>query len=270
MSSPLNKALYSLLFDKAYREAFLSDRLRDSSLSQGDLAALQSIDRAELTSASETICARILNGDFDLGGGLRKVYPGVFRALGEMNLSEREVGYRLLASPEFRRYKELPFNGEGLCIEEAFYLFLRRQRSFREASESNVLLLTHEFLGAILAILTVNEHPYFVIASKLIRFNGFIRYATYRYPDAIVRALVDIPPAVPAGDTVGFLYASSIHRRFIKGAVDDLTLACIRLGSWQAIRRRARSLGRDFGADVGLLANVAEKLVDLGLIAGTA
>lgn len=228
---PLDEALYRLLFDRGYRDSFLRGDYAALGLSDEDLHQLDAVDREELVKTADRLVADVLRGEIEGSGGLRAAYPGVFDALAEAKLSADETIRSFLASAEFERYRELPFAGRGTCIEEAFFRFLRHDAGFAGAAPENLLLLTHEFLTAMMSLLAVTPEPSFEVATtETIHCNGCAWYATQRYPPAIAASLTGRTSRAD-GKGALVLYAASAHRSVVSGAIDEPTLAIIREGS---------------------------------------
>lgn len=241
---PLDEALYRLLFDYGYRESFLRDDRAALGLADDDLRQLDAIDREELVKTAERIVADVLRGEIEGNGGLRAAYPGVFEALAEADLAAPETVREFVASAKFERYRELPFAGRGTCIEEAFFRFLREDAAFAGAAEENLLLLTHEFLTAMMSLLAVTPEPSFEVATtEAIRHNGCAWYATQRYPAPIAASLTGNGGRAGGADTL-VLYAASAHRSVVSGAIDEPALQVIRDGNGEGpLAARLAQLG---------------------------
>lgn len=262
----LNDALYLLLHDARYRKAFLDGDHARLGLAAQDEAALRTIDAEELVKTSEQILSNVLKGDFDVGGGLRRSYPAIFEALRQEGQLERSVMYEFLSSDAFLEYREIPFAGEGICVEEAFYLFLRDHPSFLKGFAANAMLLRHEFLTVMLSILTVNRDPHFSLRSTdLIRTNGALRYAVQTYPRPIVEALLG-HAAAGSGAEIHYLYAASLRDTFVSGPIDEVAIALVESGSDG--RSGPPSAQGFVVASLALsqYSALSAKLVDLGLL----
>lgn len=221
----LNEALYRLLFHKKYRDLFLSEKYMDLNLKHEDLKAIQTIDKQELEQTSNKLCLNILNGNSEVEGGIKKAYADTFQKLKSIYFSEYDLAYEFLASPSFSLYKELPYTGKGICLEEAFFLFLSTQMKWSE-NEHDRLLLLHEYLTVMFSILTVNKNPNFEIKSEYIKFNGDVWYTVITYPKTFLN---EIKPEIKTitQDNIYWLYASSLKDSFISGPVSKLIASLI-------------------------------------------
>jgi len=114
----LDQALDRLLHDRSYRSAFLAERFDALDLAPDDLDALGSIDRQQLVRTAERVAKDLIGRKHRGSGGLLELYPNT---LGADRLDE--TVYRFLESAAFQDYRELPFAGDGISLEEAFFRF---------------------------------------------------------------------------------------------------------------------------------------------------
>ncbi|MBA4542097.1 MULTISPECIES: hypothetical protein [Thermoactinomyces] len=261
----LHRALYGLLYHRSYRQAFLEGRYDKLQLSDGELRQLATIDHEELCATAKNICRNLLSGNLEISGGLKGSYPGVFQELERMGYDRYELMYQFMESPHFEEYRELPFSGVGLCVEEAFYGFMMEQEDFLRESPNNRLLLTHEFLTVMLSILVVNKHPNFCIKTNLIRKNDSCFYAIQSYPDQIASALAN---RKVHGDSQGrtlYLYAAA-KDQFIKGPINPFIARLIELGRAEEITKWANEWMETYQISEEELNDAMEKFLRLGLI----
>lgn len=229
----LDELLYNLLYDYQYRNNFLNDELNELNLSADHLNHIKTIDKEELAATATTIVRNLMSGNIEHNGGLRTSFPGVFQALEFRKTDITLLMHKFLASKHFEGYMELPYAGEGTCIEEAFYNYLSENEEFILAAENNHLLLKHEFLNAIISILTVNKHPFFRIDSDLVKNNGHIYYAYQTYSKEISEALSG---KKVAGDSemVIWLYAAT-EKNLVRGPIHPSILEMVEIGSSRKI-----------------------------------
>jgi hypothetical protein len=263
----LPEALYRLLFKRSYRQAFIEGNHHLLGLSEWDLKQLRTIDHEELQATAKNICRNLLSGNLDTNGGLLQAYPGVFQELKNLQINSIELMYEFMETSFFDDYREVPFGGEGICVEEAFYYFLQNYSPFIEASPYNKLMLTHEFLTSLLSILVINKDPHFVVKTDQVICNGKVLYAVQYFPSQIVAALMNRPVEIEeqAESEIPFLYAAT-EKTLIKGPINELTIELIRLGDRKAIGRTGLSLCERFAISKQDLIKIQNSLSKLGLI----
>ncbi|MCU5684752.1 hypothetical protein OCF64_23605 [Bacillus wiedmannii] len=228
----LDEILYNLLHDYEYRNLFLKDKFSELNISEENLKQIQTIDKEELIATSKTIIRNLLNGNIEHSGGLKTAFPGTFKELELNNIDLQQLMYEFVASKEFEDYKEIPYAGDGQCIEESFFCFLSNIEIIK--SNKNIeLLLKHEFLNAMISILVVNAEPAFKILSKDIKHNGHIYYASIRLDRNIAEALLGKKIQVQQ-DKIIWLFAAA-KNRLIKGPIEENVLQLIEIGSLKKI-----------------------------------
>jgi hypothetical protein len=153
----LDRVLHSV----SYRRAFLEGRTDDLELSDDDLDAVRGLDRDQLLEAANAVRAGLLGRRHRGSGGLQAMYP---RTLGA-----REPGAlmdRFMESPAFADYREVPYAGEGLSLEEAFFRFCDAEDigapEDREA----------EFLAGLMKALALSPRPAFRVGPPARRAPG--------------------------------------------------------------------------------------------------
>ena len=150
---PLDEALDRLVHKRAYRRAFLEGRFEVLELVPGDLAALESIDRAALESLAESLAHEVLARTHSGSGSLNQLFPrtiDAWRRAHPEDLGALELARAFMDSRAFDDYRELPFSGVGTSLEEAFFLHC-------EAEEVGCpIVRQEEFLGAMMKLLVVS------------------------------------------------------------------------------------------------------------------
>ncbi|ARU61369.1 hypothetical protein CBW65_10430 [Tumebacillus avium] len=215
----MDQALYRLLHHRTEREAFLAGRFDELGWPDELVQAFATVDREELSATAKQICRNLLAGERGCSRGLRGAYGRVLQALEAGGRQALDVVYAFVESEQYDSYREVPYAGEGICVEEAFYEFLGQDEWFVRDARM-MCLLTHEFLTALMGILTVNQDPAFYVRSELVHWNGAARVAVLRYPRAVAEALGGRKIAGVEVD-VPWLYAATAER-FVSGPVTPL------------------------------------------------
>ncbi|WP_437761783.1 hypothetical protein WMF27_02915 [Sorangium sp. So ce281] len=266
MPEPLQSALYRLLHHRSFRDDFLAGRFDALGLEPRELCLLRPIDRAELVTLSESICRNVLRGELKFEGGMRGTFPDLFSLLERKGCAPLEVIYRFVESPEYEDVRQVPYAGAGISIEEAFFEFLRREGTLLTLAPYAPLLLTHEFLTGMLAILVINRDPSFELRTPLIRSNGAARYAVQRYPLDYARSLTERPLSADESGQVIFLYAAA-PGRLLRGPSTAAAVALVERGR-ERLDETARTLAeRGVSTTVASLSALADGLARLGVIA---
>ena len=255
-----------LLFQKPFREAWLAGHGCDLGLSEDHLRELETINREELARTCRKIVSNLISGDLGANGGLRRAYPRLFKMLGERQIDAHSMIEDFMCSPEFDAYREVHNDGPGLCVEEAFYIYLTTRPDCLECHPAMAALLEHEFLTALLSILVINREPAFRIDTPLIRDNGVCYFAA-RTIQADLVTYLGIERRCSGGEqVVTYLYAAT-RGRFISGPVSPIVPELIAFGS----RNAAQLAGSDFVQRDGVIPvesdGLFDRMVQMGLIA---
>jgi hypothetical protein len=160
----LDQALDRLLHRRSYREAFLAGRLDVLDLAPGDLAALATVDRAELARAAERVRDDLARRRHRGSGGLCALYPRTIEAWRAAHPDDADLARlfdAFLESGPFEGYRELPFAGPGLSLEEAFHLFCEAEGIGDAAARE------HEFLTAMMKALLASPDPSFTLPDAI-------------------------------------------------------------------------------------------------------
>ncbi|ASS76606.1 hypothetical protein CIG75_17630 [Tumebacillus algifaecis] len=252
----IDRALYRLLHQRTYREAFLAGRYAELGWSEQVAQAFETVDRDELTATAKQISRRLLAGDRTSSKGLRGAFGRVFQALEAAGRPALDVVDAFVESQQYEAYREVPYAGTGICVEEAFYEFLKRDQWFVR-DEWLMCLLTHEFLTALLGILTVNQAPAFVVRTELLQQNAVARFALQRYPRQVADALAG--RALQGDDEVIWLYAATTAH-FLSGPVSPLvaellsrTEGAVEAGAEEQVRTTVQKLQK-----MGLLSGASK------------
>lgn len=221
----LDEILYLLLHNRTYRNLFLEKYYTKMNISRENVSNLQTIDTEELIATAKNIKINIVSGNINHEGGLKNSYPGVFESIKSSEINLDELIYEFIESIYFNDYKEVPFAGMGVCIEEAFFNFLIKNQEYIEVNINNKLLLQHDFFNAMHSILVINKNPNFYVKSELIKDNGFVKYSTLTMPRSISEAL-GANSSKDDNKDVTWIYASTA-KHLIKGPINKLSLEII-------------------------------------------
>lgn len=162
----LAEALDRLLHRRSYREAFLAGRFAELDLAPEDLAALASIDRAELASAAGRVRGELLQRRHRGSGGVLALYPITLDAYQRAHPDDAdltELAAAWMETAAFEAYREIPHGGAGLSLEESFYRFAE-DAEIGEASARE-----SEFLAAIIKALVMSPRPSFTLPVEIRR-----------------------------------------------------------------------------------------------------
>jgi hypothetical protein len=161
----LDGFLDRVLHSASYRQAFLDGRTSELGLSEADLEAVRNLDRGQLQETAEAVRSAVLERQHRGSGGLRVMYPQTLAAwrarTGDEDLSRLLDGF--MESPAFEQYREIPFAGDGICLEEAFFRFAEAE----DIGEPGVR--EAEFLAGLMKALALSPNPAFVVGPPVRR-----------------------------------------------------------------------------------------------------
>lgn len=264
LARELNDALYRLLFSETYREAFLSGKMESLGLSSEAAAQLAVIDKDELQSASSIIVRDLLSGNIadSKSRGLAAKFPRTFAMLASRGVGLRKALSVFMESPEFLSYREVPFAGAGISIEEAFHRFLAAAPCPFQMTSVELAVAQHEFLSILLKILVASPDPLFSIGDGRIRRRGdrYMAFASYRSESA--EAVLQKP--APGG---GILVAyGATPAGFFCGRVPALTETLIEAcwSSVEAFEQAAFAARHDVEPE--MVARMCRDLSSLGML----
>jgi hypothetical protein len=224
----LDEALDRLLRREEVLAAFLVDGPGALDVSAEDAEALGAVDRGELARTARQIREQILIVQHRGCGSLRTLYTRTIAGADEAGLAAAFVG-----SEEYAGYRELPFAGPGVCLEEAFYRFAEA-RGLGEAEARE-----EEFLLAVVRALVMSPDPDFVVPGELRRAPGGYYAVSERGEPRLFAAL---------------------GGRMVVGPITPFLADVLRGDRAEAARRH--------GVDAEVLAVAVERFVALGLLAG--
>lgn len=251
-NAELGDILERLLYDEEFRLAFTGrDPATWQDFTPGQAAALAGVDRDELRRTAARIRSSVLRGQGAGDVGLTEVYARTWQAAGEAGVSLDALTGEFLASPSFGSYRELPYAGRGICLEEAFHAFLSGHAVARD--ENVAAWLDHEFLVRLMSIIASLGSGAFEVRTPLARRSACAWYAVREYP-AGTAVRLGLRPGPADGQVHRQLYAAT-PTSMVCGPCPPALESVLRLGA------------RDACPADGPLARVADKAQSLGLIA---
>jgi hypothetical protein len=149
----LDRALDRLIHKRSYREAYLQGQFGVLELGASDLAVLGSMDRQALSRFAERVAADVLARKHSGSGSLLELYPRSIQSWREGHSEDASglgLAFAFLDSRAFEGYRELPFAGIGLSLEEAFFRFCELE------GLADRVIREHEFLAAMMQLLAVS------------------------------------------------------------------------------------------------------------------
>src|SRR6266540_7241246 len=260
--SELQDVLYRLLYHRSFRSAFVSHPA-SLELAPPLMDMLAGVDIDELNALTSRISRDVLWGSGEAGGGLARSYPVVLRILADLGVPQHELVARFLESECFRDYRDVPYGGEGVVLEEAFYDYARSDDSGLPVSDRWRLWLEHEFLTSLLSLFVLNPEPSFLTRTTQLRYNGTARYAVTHYPASFLIQL-GRRPRERKSQTTAYLYAQGAST-LVTGPVDPIIITIMELGTVASVRTEWPVVSRTTGVLPERLIGLAERLHRLGL-----
>jgi hypothetical protein len=172
----LDEALDRLIHRRSFRVDFLAGRTGSLGLAEEDLEALASISPEAIEREAASVREDLLRRRHRGSGTLRDLYPRTLVAWTLAHPDDAdfvELLSRFMESDSFARYREIPFAGRGLCLEEAFFRFCEAEE-IGEAADREA-----EFLGAMIKAVLTSPDPDFTLPAELhASAAGFFAVAT--------------------------------------------------------------------------------------------
>ena len=164
------------------------------------------------------------------------MYPRTFTYWNKLHPGD--TGYSklmgaFLESVEFDRFREMPFAGKGISIEEAFFLFQRRLAKVR------LQIVENEFFAALMRALVFSNEPAFEIEDPRVKRLKQGAFVVVEHDDAIT------------------LFAAA-NGNVIQGAITPLI-------AW-VLQKGVEDARRHFDVPEEELTDVVERLEKLGLL----
>jgi hypothetical protein len=152
----IDEVLDRLLHRRSYLARFLEDP-KKLAFSAEDLDALAVIDRDELVSTAAAVRRDVMRRNHRGSGSLVDLYP---RTIGARDVVELVADF--MESPEFDAYREVPFAGVGLSLEESFYRYCEAH------SIGEPVVREREFLAAMVKALLLSPRPDFHVPAAIL------------------------------------------------------------------------------------------------------
>jgi hypothetical protein len=200
----LPDVLYALLYDHRFRATFVSDgpAAAELRLPANRIADLQAVDLDELCRTTARIRSMVLRGHVGEHSGLQGSFPLVLRLLEGAGLGPVRVCEAFIASPQFMEFREVPYGGRGVTMEEAFHTYLQSQRVVAEDPLVG-FAADHELLSSLMRTLATGGAWTFDVRAPLVSYTGLAWYAVLDHDPEITRKIFESP-------TSGlYLYAAS-------------------------------------------------------------
>jgi hypothetical protein len=161
----LDDALERLLVDPDYRADFMAGRWERLAVAAEDCIALQTIDRVQLARTAERVRLDLAERQYRGSGGLKKLFAATIAAwdAAHPGVEHDAVFATFVASPAYQTYRELPFAGLGVCLEESFYRFACAEGIGDPAVREG------EYLAAIVKAVLLSPDPTFTLPPELRR-----------------------------------------------------------------------------------------------------
>jgi len=183
----LDGVLDRLLHRRSYREAFLAGRFEALDLEDEDREALAGIDREALVREAESVREDLLHRRHRGSGGLLALYPRTLAAWVAAHPEDDglvELLSRFMESEAFGGYREVPFAGQGRCLEEAFYRFCEEEEIGAPQEREE------ELLGAMARALLLSPDPDFTLPAEIRTSSGGFFAVARRGPEPRLFAAV--------------------------------------------------------------------------------
>ncbi len=185
--STARELLHRLLHSPETRAAFVATGPAGIDAPDSLHSALESIDHRQLTATADAIASGLIHRKHRGSPGLAASYS---KSLESANLTApdafKEVVRRFVGSVPFANYREIPTaEGKGLCIEEAFFLFLEEAKLGDSETRRN------EFWTALFRALALQPDPNFRIPLAVQRTWRGYRYVAATAEGPRLYAAVD-------------------------------------------------------------------------------
>lgn len=176
----LDEVLDRLLHERSYRHTFFGVPTDCSVPDDTRMTFAHGIDSAAVMRLAARMARDTLARRHAGGGSLLELYPECIESWQKRHPQYSdllELAYCFMDSPAFRLYRELPFCGVGLSLEECFFRFAEVEGLAEPAVRE------HEFLAAMLKLLVASPTAQFHLPS-IIRTaaHGFFAISTRGAP----------------------------------------------------------------------------------------
>lgn len=256
MKLSIDQAVYQLLHHQSYREKFLKSEYYQLNLSEKTISDLGTIDREQLKTNAQQIAQKLLSGNHQGGQGLKSIFPDTFAAWElQTKQSSLDLIYQFLETEYFDQYHELPFVGQGLSIEQAFYEFI--QNCIWGAGHPVEGLVRNEFLINLFKSIASAKELNFILDPKYIKKNQRSYYSVQTFQFKIVEnQLIEQPHFV--------VYASS-QGQFISGEITAL-IADLLFDERVSPIERMTEITKRHGVSIQTFITTYQQMVQIGLL----
>ncbi len=175
-----DEAVYRIIHHKNYRKLFLDGRFDKMNISETTIEDLRVIDKEQLCASASRIARKLLSGSHQGSRGLDSIFEETFTAWTLQTHREKiDLIFDFLESDFYEKYHEVPFIGEGLCIEQAFYEFIKNN-IWKEGTALEGVV-RNEFLLSLFKTLSKTKEPSFIVDQKYIKKNAASTYSVQLY-----------------------------------------------------------------------------------------
>lgn len=217
----LDDALYMLLFDFNFRNQFAFENEKLSNISPEILKQLKTVEISELMSVSKKISNNIVSGNSQACGGLSSSFPLTFDSIGKSTIDV--LIQEFIASEPFCLSCDIKLNSNsGICIEEAFYIFMRNNSAYTD--EMLQSFLKFEAYKAVVSIYVHNKKPVFDTHEiKISKYNNSA-YAVADFPFDFVKKIYPSKNLINHNGNVFVIFAAT-QKGLLHGPISDLSKA---------------------------------------------
>ncbi|MEU6224620.1 hypothetical protein [Streptomyces sp. NPDC047042] len=192
----LTDLLLRLLLDADLRARLAAEGAEAVAADPGELECLASVDLAELDTTARRLRSQVWRPGS--GGSLATTFPRSLRLLQDAGATEAGLLTGFLGSPQFSRFRLIPYTTPGMSSEEAFASYLLDGVGAGALRDT----VTHELMIALFTALTCEQPLSFVIEAEGIVRTDRGHAALRAYAPASVATWGTIPGEQHgAGDT---------------------------------------------------------------------
>jgi hypothetical protein len=232
----LDAALDRLIHVRSCRRAFLAGEDAALDCSPEHAVELRSIDGKVLEELALSVAADLFSQKHAGSGGLLDLFPQTvesFRRRHGLKDALLDLACVFMESPAFDSYREIPFTGPGVCLEESFY-------RFAEACDlGDPVVREMEFLAAMAKLFCASPRADITLPSEVQRTeHGYYSVSSRGFPT---------------------LYGA-LRGRFVTGRLTPFLAALLEPGADFA------QMAEQHGVSAPVLAESLCRLSDLGIL----
>lgn len=252
----IDEAVYRLIHHKSYRDRFLKGDLSQMKLTPDHLRELETIDKEQLCASAQRIATKLLSGSHQGSRGLESVFEETLTAWSLQSGREKiELVFEFLESAAYTKYHELPFVGEGYCIEQAFYEFIKETLW----PESHPLegIVRNEFLLSLFQTLAHTQRPNFRVDPGLVKTNSSCVYSVQIYQYRLAGKTIEKKPH--------FVLYATCGGQLLSGEITPL-IADILYDDTRSPYRRMGELTKRHKLSIGSYVQTCSQLIRMGVL----